>query len=75
MGKLDKIDNPLKHAPHTIAAVSADNWPHKYPREQAAFPAKWLYAHRQRVGRPQPAMCVRADERVHEVGVSASGKR
>ncbi|MCC6971050.1 MAG: aminomethyl-transferring glycine dehydrogenase [Phycisphaerales bacterium] len=42
-GKLDKIDNPLKHAPHTIAAVSADNWPHKYPREQAAFPAKWLY--------------------------------
>ncbi|CAG1773004.1 partial glycine dehydrogenase, partial [uncultured bacterium] len=42
-GKLDRADNPLKHAPHTIAAVSANDWPHKYPREQAAFPAKWLY--------------------------------
>ncbi|MCC6227935.1 MAG: aminomethyl-transferring glycine dehydrogenase [Phycisphaerales bacterium] len=42
-GKLDRADNPLKHAPHTIAAVSVNDWPHKYPREQAAFPAKWLY--------------------------------
>jgi glycine dehydrogenase len=38
-GQLDKQDNPLKHAPHTAAAVSSDNWPHKYAREQAAYPS------------------------------------
>jgi glycine dehydrogenase len=42
-GRADRADNPLKNAPHTIAAVSADNWPHKYPRQQAAFPAPWLH--------------------------------
>ena len=41
-GRADRDDNPLKHAPHTIAAVSADRWTHAYSREQAAFPAKWL---------------------------------
>jgi glycine dehydrogenase len=41
-GKLDKADNPLKNAPHTIAAVCADDWKHKYTREQAAYPAAWL---------------------------------
>ena len=37
-GKLDREDNPLKHAPHTAEMVTADTWPHKYPREQAAYP-------------------------------------
>ena len=37
-GKADAIDNVLKHAPHTAAAVSADNWPHAYSREKAAYP-------------------------------------
>ena len=37
-GKLDRQDNPLKHAPHTAAQVSASDWPHAYPRELAAFP-------------------------------------
>jgi len=37
-GKLDKIDNPLKNAPHTSLAVTSDSWDHKYSREQAAFP-------------------------------------
>ena len=37
-GKLDRADNPLKHAPHTAAQVSASDWPHAYPRELAAFP-------------------------------------
>ena len=37
-GKLDREDNPLKHAPHTAEMVTADNWTHKYPREQAAYP-------------------------------------
>ena len=37
-GRMDREDNPLKHAPHTSAAVCADQWPHKYARELAAFP-------------------------------------
>ncbi|MBC7772168.1 MAG: aminomethyl-transferring glycine dehydrogenase, partial [Pyrinomonadaceae bacterium] len=41
-GTLDRTDNPLKHAPHTIGAVTSDGWSHKYSREQAAYPAKWL---------------------------------
>jgi glycine dehydrogenase len=37
-GKLDREDNPLKHAPHTATAVTASDWTHAYPRELAAFP-------------------------------------
>ncbi len=37
-GRLDRDDNPLKHAPHTANAVSASEWTHAYPRELAAFP-------------------------------------
>jgi len=37
-GKLDRADNPLKHAPHTAMQVSASAWTHAYPRELAAFP-------------------------------------
>ena len=37
-GRLDREDNPLKHAPHTAAQVSASEWTHAYPRELAAFP-------------------------------------
>ncbi|MDE2090542.1 MAG: aminomethyl-transferring glycine dehydrogenase [Gammaproteobacteria bacterium] len=37
-GELDREDNPLKHAPHTAAMVSANEWTHKYTREQAAYP-------------------------------------
>jgi len=37
-GRLDRADNPLKHAPHTAAVVSASEWTHGYPRELAAFP-------------------------------------
>jgi glycine cleavage system P protein (glycine dehydrogenase) len=43
-GKLDKADNPLKHAPHTAAHVMANVWTHSYSREQAAFPAPWVAA-------------------------------
>jgi glycine dehydrogenase len=32
-------DNPLHNAPHTAAMVSADDWPHPYPRSLAAYPA------------------------------------
>ena len=37
-GKLDREDNPLKHAPHTATMVSGTEWTHAYPRELAAFP-------------------------------------
>ena len=45
-GKADRADNPLKHAPHTAAAVTADEWTHKYGRQQAAFPRPWLKEHK-----------------------------
>ncbi|HWG10708.1 MAG TPA: aminomethyl-transferring glycine dehydrogenase [Rhodanobacteraceae bacterium] len=41
-GRLDREDNPLKHAPHTAAVVSASEWTHAYPRELAAFPLPTL---------------------------------
>ncbi len=41
-GKLDREDNPLKHAPHTATMVSASEWTHAYPRELAAFPLPGL---------------------------------
>jgi glycine dehydrogenase len=37
-GTMDREDNPLKHAPHTMGAVVSDSWDHKYARELAAFP-------------------------------------
>ncbi len=41
-GRLDRADNPLKHAPHTASVVSASEWTHAYPRELAAFPLATL---------------------------------
>ena len=32
-------DNPLRNAPHTVAALTTDEWTHPYSRQQAAFPA------------------------------------
>jgi glycine dehydrogenase len=43
-GDADPRDNALKHAPHTAAAVCADDWPHSYSREQAAFPLPFVRA-------------------------------
>jgi glycine dehydrogenase len=43
-GTLDRDDNPLRHAPHTAAAVTADDWKHAYPRTQAAYPTAALTA-------------------------------
>ena len=37
-GNMDASDNPLKHAPHTAASVSADTWTHAYSRQLAAYP-------------------------------------
>lgn len=41
-GRLDREDNPLRHAPHTATQVSASEWTHAYPRELAAFPLPTL---------------------------------
>jgi glycine dehydrogenase len=45
-GRMDKADNPLKHAPHTVYVVSAEEWEHRYSREQAAFPLPWVRDHK-----------------------------
>ncbi|MFC0677425.1 aminomethyl-transferring glycine dehydrogenase [Lysobacter korlensis] len=37
-GRMDREDNPLKHAPHTANAVMAAEWTHGYSRELAVFP-------------------------------------
>jgi glycine dehydrogenase len=43
-GRMDKTDNPLKHAPHTAREVTADVWNHAYSRQQAAFPLPFVAA-------------------------------
>ena len=43
-GRLEREDNPLKHAPHTAAMVLADGWKHAYARELAAYPVAALRA-------------------------------
>jgi glycine dehydrogenase len=45
-GVLDKKDNPLKNAPHTMEAVINDSWSHAYSRERAAFPVASTRAHK-----------------------------
>jgi glycine dehydrogenase len=41
-GRWPREDNPLKHAPHTARAASADDWAHPYPRSLAAYPVPSL---------------------------------
>ena len=40
-GKWDRINNPLKQAPHTASLVCGASWDRPYSREEAAFPAPW----------------------------------
>jgi glycine dehydrogenase len=42
-GRLDKQDNPLRHAPHTHKLLFAE-WTHVYSKEQAFFPLGHAYA-------------------------------
>nr|WP_116248351.1 aminomethyl-transferring glycine dehydrogenase [Nocardiopsis sp. FIRDI 009] len=37
-GEWDADDNPLRNAPHTAEAVTADTWEHGYGRSEAAYP-------------------------------------
>ncbi|HBX52636.1 MAG: glycine dehydrogenase (aminomethyl-transferring) [Bacteroidetes bacterium GWF2_33_38] len=41
-GKADMEDNVLRNAPHTSNELISDTWSHKYGREKAAFPLKWI---------------------------------
>jgi glycine dehydrogenase len=41
-GKFDKKDNLLKNAPHTQQTVMADQWPHSYTRQEAAYPLYYV---------------------------------
>jgi glycine dehydrogenase len=41
-GKADREDNVLKNAPHTAMIATSDTWNHKYSRQKAAYPLKWV---------------------------------
>jgi len=41
-GEIDKLNNPLKNAPHTAAIISGDEWNKSYTRRQAAFPLAYV---------------------------------
>jgi glycine dehydrogenase len=41
LGIMDRQNNPLKNAPHTLHRVIAGEWDRPYSRERAAFPAPW----------------------------------
>jgi glycine dehydrogenase len=41
-GTFDELDNPLHNAPHSLADIVEDNWPHPYSRELAAYPVDSL---------------------------------
>nr|WP_041430269.1 aminomethyl-transferring glycine dehydrogenase [Synechococcus sp. PCC 7502] len=45
-GAMDKLDNPLKNAPHTAEFLLKDEWTHPYSRSQAAYPAPWTKVHK-----------------------------
>jgi glycine dehydrogenase len=45
-GELDAADNPLKNAPHPAETICANDWPHSYSREQAAYPLPYLRQHK-----------------------------
>ncbi|HEX5061401.1 MAG TPA: aminomethyl-transferring glycine dehydrogenase subunit GcvPB, partial [Kofleriaceae bacterium] len=45
-GQMDKVNNPLKNAPHTAAAVASTEWDRPYTREQAAYPVPYLRTHK-----------------------------
>ena len=45
-GRADKHDNALKNAPHTQFVITADEWNHKYSRQQAAYPLHYVKANK-----------------------------
>jgi glycine dehydrogenase len=45
-GLADKINNPLKNAPHTVAVITGNEWEHPYTRQKAAFPLPYVAANK-----------------------------
>src|ERR1700749_4390157 len=45
-GKADKVNNPLKNAPHTAAVITADEWTKPYSRQKAGFPLPYVAAYK-----------------------------
>jgi glycine dehydrogenase len=45
-GVADATQNVLKHAPHTVQVIAADEWNRPYSRSKAAFPAAYLKHHK-----------------------------
>ena len=41
-GRADKDNNVLKHAPHTAAVITADEWTRPYSRQKAAYPLPYV---------------------------------
>ena len=75
-GKADRLDNPLKNAPHTHRLLLGD-WKHPYSKEQAFFPLEGLSerqvlaaggARRQRLRRPEPRLHLPAHGELHGGG-------
>lgn len=42
-GRAHSEDNLLKNAPHTQRHLMSNDWNHSYTREEAAYPAPWIY--------------------------------
>jgi len=40
-GSMDRLNNPLKNAPHSPDVIAADEWDRPYSREVGAYPAPW----------------------------------
>ncbi len=45
-GKADRINNPLKNAPHTATQAAREGWDRPYSRERAVFPTTWVREHK-----------------------------
>ena len=39
---LDKVNNPLKNAPHTAAVITGNEWEKPYTRQKAGFPLPYV---------------------------------
>lgn len=45
-GVSNKLDNPLKNAPHTQLVICANEWNYSYTRQQAAYPLPYVSANK-----------------------------
>jgi glycine dehydrogenase len=45
-GRVRHDQSALRHAPHTAADVTRDDWDRPYTRQQAAFPTAYTRAHK-----------------------------